>query len=81
MSSTTFLLKGKYAGSTYSEILSKDLNYCLFLTTIKYPSPEIKTFVDYLNSINTLTNNSFLTDTINAKLEKDIARVTKLNSH
>lgn len=48
MTSTTILLKGKYLGSTFQDILEKDLNYCKFIVSLKFPSKDIKEFQDWL---------------------------------
>lgn len=48
MSPSTLLLKGKYSGSTFESILAKDLNYCNFIMTLRFPTPEMKDFQDWL---------------------------------
>lgn len=50
--SSTILYKGKYAGSTYEEILTKDINYCLFIDSMKFPSKDMKKFQEWLQSLN-----------------------------
>jgi hypothetical protein len=80
MSATTFLLKGKYSGSTFEEILNKDLNYCLFLIDIKYPSEEIKTFVNWLTSINQTNNKAYIDNAIDIRFEKQVERMNKLHT-
>ena len=52
------ILKGKYLGSTFQEVLDKDLNYCRFILALKFPSVEMKEFQD------------FLKDNIDAAIEK-----------
>jgi Trm5-related predicted tRNA methylase len=49
MTSTTVLLKGKYIGLTYKEILDKDINYCLFILSLRFVSNELKEFKEWLS--------------------------------
>ena len=45
---STLLLKGKYTGSTFEEVLDHDLNYCDFISKMKFVSKELKDFKDWL---------------------------------
>jgi len=49
MKLNTLLLKGKYTGSTYGDVLNKDLNYCEFIVNMKYVSAELKDFQNWLD--------------------------------
>jgi len=49
MTLNTLLLKGKYMGSTYGDVLTKDLNYCEFIVNMKYVSAELKDFQKWLD--------------------------------
>lgn len=46
--SSTILLKGKYSGSSFQDIIDKDLNYCKFIESLKFASKEFKEFQDWL---------------------------------
>lgn len=43
------LLKGKYAGYSFAEVLDKDIGYCQFVNKLEFLSPEMKEFSDWLS--------------------------------
>ena len=81
MTATTFLLKGKYSGLQYKDILNKDLNYCLFINELKYPSAEMLDFKNYLNSTSVNDENfTVLSHAVSLKVKREQARINKLHT-
>lgn len=81
MTATTFLLRGKYSGLQYKDILNKDLNYCLFINELKYPSPEMLDFKNYLNSTSVDDQNmTVLSHAVSLKVKREHARINKLHT-
>lgn len=48
MTATTILHKGKYSGSSFEDILLKDLAYCSFISDMKFCTKELQEFKDWL---------------------------------
>lgn len=69
MTSTTILLKGKYLGSTFQDVLLKDLNYCKFIISLKFPSVDMKEFQDWLK-VN-------IDEAIAKHIERELAKMAK----
>lgn len=49
MTATTILMKGKYSGMTFEDILHKDINYCAFINEMKFVSKELQDFKNWLS--------------------------------
>lgn len=50
------LLKGKYANSTFQEVLETDTAYCEFIVSCKYLKPDFQIFKDWLTCDDKLVN-------------------------
>lgn len=49
MTATTVLMKGKYSGMTFEDILHKDINYCSFIMGMKFVSKDLQDFKNWLD--------------------------------
>ena len=63
---------GKYNGLTFDQLLNKDVNYCVWLTTLRYTNEMNKDIIEWLKSgplevkLNAIKNE---------KIQKEMARV------
>lgn len=46
----TTIMFGKYLGLTYKELLHKDINYCLWLDSLRFTNNTNKNIIAYLKS-------------------------------